>query len=86
MVPAFLFLDQPSQVYFPDTYNKDNVDRKNVENIYRAILHELDAIKANSGNEAQVIVLDHAGGLDLGEFNYDDYVRKDWHGDGTGLI
>lgn len=86
VVPAFVFLDQPSQVYFPDTYNKDNIDRKNVENIYRAIIRELHAIKANSESEAQVIVLDHAGGLDLGEFNYDEYVRKDWHGTGTGLI
>lgn len=80
VVPSFLFLDQPSQVYFPNTFSADNVDKKNVENIYISIINELEAIKKESGSEAQVIILDHANDLDLGEYNFSDYVRKNWHG------
>jgi len=80
VVPSFLFLDQPSQVYFPSSFDKDNVDKKNVENIYISIIRELETIREESGVDAQVIVLDHASDLDLGEYNFDDYVRRDWHG------
>ena len=85
VVPSFLFLDQPSQVYFPNTFNNDNIDKKNVENIYMFIIKELDIIKEESGVGSQIIVLDHASGLDLGDSNFSDYVRKDWH-DGNALI
>ncbi len=86
VVPSFLFLDQPSQVYFPDQFNKENEDKKNVENIYITIIKELEAIKEESGVEPQVIVLDHASDLNLGKYNFGTYVRRDWHVKGKALI
>lgn len=81
VVPSFLFLDQPSQVYFPskfgDSEHKDN-DIRQVEKVYTAILDELEAIKLAAGFLPQVIVTDHADNLDLGTYNFNDYVRKRW--------
>jgi len=80
VIPSFLFLDQPSQVYFPNTFNKHNIDKINVENIYISIIKELEAIQEETGVKSQVIVLDHASDLNLGDYNFSDYVRRDWHG------
>ncbi len=81
VVPSFLFLDQPSQVYFPSDFNleeaKDN-DIKQVEKVYIAILEELDEIEKKAGFLPQIIVTDHADKLNLGKYNFDNYVRKRW--------
>lgn len=81
VVPSFLFLDQPSQVYFPsefgDSENK-NHDIRQVEKVYVAILDEINEIKEISGYFPQVIVTDHADNLDLGKYSFNDYVRKRW--------
>lgn len=81
VVPSFLFLDQPSQVYFPSKFgegeNKDN-DIKQVEKIYIAILDEVEEVNKKVGFRPQVIVTDHADNLDLGQYNFNDYVRKRW--------
>ncbi len=81
VVPSFLFLDQPSQVYFPSKFGesetKDN-DIKQVEKVYSAILDELNEIQQSAGYLPQVIVTDHADNLDLGKYNFDEYVRKRW--------
>ena len=79
VVPSFLFLDQPSQVYFPDNFSQDNIDKKNVENIYVSIINELSEIEDEVGFKPQVIVLDHANDLDLGEYKFSSFIRKDWH-------
>lgn len=86
VVPTFLFLDQPSQVYFPQNFDEHDNDKKNVEKVYIEIIKELEAIKSDTGFEPQVIVLDHASGLDLKDFKFIDYVREDWHKVGDALI
>lgn len=53
-VPRFLFLDQPSQVYFPTS--PDDIDMKAVSTIYRFIN---DQVNEHQG-KMQVIVVDHA--------------------------
>lgn len=83
-VPSILFLDQPSQVYFPS--GTDNTDLEKVGQIYKTMLDELFLIKENTGILPQIIVADHI--KDLGEENvnlYDDYFKANWR-DGEGLI
>ncbi len=89
VIPSFLFLDQPSQVYFPSTFgvgeNRDN-DIKQVEKIYIAILNEIDEVNNKVGFKPQVIVTDHADNLELGEYNFNDYVRKRWTPEGDKAL
>ena len=80
-VPRFLFLDQPSQVYFPSesSENNNNRDDEEVRNIYRFIIDQVDALN----HELQVIIVDHA------DFE-DDFFKANlceywWH-DNTKLI
>ena len=85
-VPNFLFIDQPSQVYFPrDVDSRDN-DIKKVENIYIQIVKSLKEGRKESGKYSQVIVLDHADNLDLKEYHYKRYVRANWYEDDNALI
>lgn len=88
-VPTFLFLDQPSQVYFPSEFKfKKDSDIKAVEDIYIAILDEIKSINKQAGFEPQVIITDHADKLDLGEYEFESYVCKRWKEDSPekGLI
>ena len=62
-VPSFLFLDQPSQVYFPEGASEEDMDIKAVEGIYNFIF---DRVRENQGG-LQVIIVDHAK-LDAEEF------------------
>jgi len=85
-VPNFLFIDQPSQVYFPrDVDSRDN-DIKKVENIYIQIVKSLKEGRKESGKYSQVIVLDHADNLDLKGYRYKRYVRANWYEDDDALI
>jgi hypothetical protein len=63
-VPAFLMLDQPSQVYFPTKLagrkrdiDLDEDDRSRV----RAIFAELARVVSSTKGQLQLIVVDHAG-------------------------
>lgn len=81
-VPAFLFLDQPSQVYFPVTMEKlqpGSEDYKAVENIYAFIN---DRVNEEDG-ELQVIVVDHAR---LQNKIFDKSVIENWHKVDDNLI
>jgi hypothetical protein len=81
-VPNFLFLDQPSQVYFPSDFkDSDDNDIQNVANIYIAILDSLRDGRKESGRYSQVIVLDHADNLNLEHYKYSRYVRASWFGE-----
>ncbi len=83
-VPSILFLDQPSQVYFPS--GKDNNDIEKVGQIYETILDYITKIEEESGIAPQIIIADHI--KDLGENNielYGHYFKADWR-DGSGLI
>lgn len=77
-VPVFLFLDQPSQVYFPPETNDQNVDSQEVRKIYDFIF---DRIKELSSN-MQVIIVDHA---DVNEKYFQDSIVEKWW-DGTKLV
>lgn len=80
-MPSFLFLDQPSQVYFPDSYSQVSEDTERVQEIYINILREIHRIRADAGYYPQVIVLDHAVNLNLGEYNFSKFIRANWHAD-----
>ncbi|MEL7006531.1 MAG: DUF3732 domain-containing protein, partial [Bacteroidota bacterium] len=80
-IPTFLFLDQPSQVYFPSDFDlevgSDN-DIEQVEKIYIAIIDRIYGIKKVFGYAPQVIITDHADRLDLGSHNFEDFVVRRW--------
>ncbi len=84
-VPRFLFLDQPSQVYFPAERDVDGTgallddeDRIAVTKIFKLIWDVLQAL----GGQFQVIVTEHA---DLAEDWYQSAVVERWR-NGEALI
>ncbi len=88
-IPAFLFLDQPSQVYFPSGFKKireKDSDLKEVENIFNTITSLLNFIEEKAGFMPQVIILEHADELDLKDVDFEKIVRKRWKNNGEKLI
>jgi hypothetical protein len=92
VVPSFLMIDQPSQVYFPRTAKKEElVDEdavefddniKQVRKIFKVLNEELDIIEELKGFRPQIIVLEHANDND-----FRDYIIRDWDkSKGQGLI
>jgi len=70
-VPAFLFIDQPSQVYFPEAWpsadrapNGKNESAKSadIEGVHR-IFAALSQFMERSGNDFQIVVTEHAGSI-----------------------
>ena len=103
LVPSILFLDQPSQVYFPATVdvsedgfdaeglkkleNKSaDEDLKAVTNLFIQIINVINTIKNEYGFMPQIIISDHADHLDLGEYNFNDYVVSRWRGKDQGFV
>ena len=103
LVPSILFLDQPSQVYFPATVDvsEDGFDAKSlkklenksadedlkaVTNLFIQIINVINTIKDEYGFKPQIIISDHADYLDLGEYNFNDYVVSRWRGKEQGFI
>ena len=64
-VPRFLFIDQPSQVYFPSDLDAQNTDIEEVNNLYQFIINRVKELD----NKFQVIIVDHAN-LANEEFSY----------------
>jgi hypothetical protein len=84
-VPRFLFLDQPSQVYFPAELDVDgnleaiaDSDRAAVSRMFRFVFGVVEAL----ANRFQVVLTEHA---DINEPWYQDAVRERWRG-GNALI
>ena len=82
--------DQPSQVYFPQGDDKNDVitqaDLKAVNKMYTTIFDEMKLIEKETGILPQIIIVDHVDGNNLeckGEFN--EYVRCNWR-NGKALI
>ena len=79
-VPGFLFLDQPSQVYFPEgSIADEDMDTQAVSDVFKFIrtrVSELDG-------KMQVIVVDHAK-LDDDDFRSE--IIEDWKYTGKKLI
>ncbi len=79
-VPRFLFLDQPSQVYFPEGSSADeDMDIQAVTKVFDFIRERVSELDG----EMQVIVVDHAK-LDSDEFKAD--VVEDWKNTGIKLV
>ena len=81
-VPTFLFLDQPSQVYFPMTMKElplDSEDYKAVENIYTFINNRVN----EENKKLQVIIVDHAY---LQNRIFAESVIENWHKVDDNLI
>ncbi len=77
-VPGFLFLDQPSQVYFPPETNDQNVDSQEIREIYDFIFARVKELAP----ALQVIIVDHA---DINEKGFQNAVIEKWW-DGTKLV
>ncbi|MBR6658721.1 MAG: DUF3732 domain-containing protein [Paludibacteraceae bacterium] len=103
LVPSILFLDQPSQVYFPATVDvsEDGFDAKGlkklenksadedlkaVTNLFIQIINVINTIKDEYGFMPQIIISDHADYLDLGEYDFNDYVVSRWRGKDQGFV
>lgn len=70
-VPRFLFLDQPSQVYFPSELDEKQIDWNEVNIMYQFIIDR--TIELNG--KLQVIVVDHA---DLKEDSFRQFICENW--------
>lgn len=55
-VPRFLFLDQPSQVYFPSELDEKQIDWNEVNKMYQFIIDRTNDLNG----KLQVIIVDHA--------------------------
>ncbi|WBL26783.1 DUF3732 domain-containing protein [Zunongwangia sp. HGR-M22] len=92
IIPSFLMIDQPSQVYFPRTAKKSELDSEDVENydenikqvinIFTVLNEEIQLIYKNTKVKPQIIVLEHAK-----ENDFKEYIIRDWiKSEGGGLI
>ena len=85
-------MDQPSQVYFPNTSQKfsdtvkEDENIKQVTNIFNVLVSELNYINKNFKFLPQVLVLEHADDLKLKDVKFEDLVRRRWLKDGEKLI
>jgi len=93
IIPSFLMIDQPSQVYFPRTAKKtelnDSEDEEKydenieqVKNIFKVLNEEIELIYKNTKIKPQIIVLEHAN-----DPCFKGFIIKDWvKSKGDGLI
>lgn len=100
VIPPILFIDQPSQVYFPvqnDVINEFNAialkgglnadeDLQQVSNLYSQILKFIDEIYIQYGVKPQIIISDHADNLQLDGYEFEAYVKARWRHESDGLI
>jgi hypothetical protein len=96
-MPLLLFLDQPSQVYFPQgtkeiLENDDEVkikrhkDIEAVNNMYQTIFKEILDITEQTGITPQVIIVDHVDGEELlVKDTFKQNTVRDWR-EGRALI
>ena len=78
-VPSFLFLDQPSQVYFPSELDEKNIDLDEVKKIYQFIVDRTIELEG----DLQVIIVDHAN---LINDYFQQYICEDWWQTDKNLI
>lgn len=92
-MPLTMFFDQPSQVYFPqgtieknDRNELSDSDLKAVNQMYKTIFDEINAIGKDTGFLPQILIVDHVDGQDLEiKAEFASYVRRDWR-NGKALI
>lgn len=84
-MPLIMFFDQPSQVYFPDSIDKNKNTEQSisditaVNNMYKTIFNEIDSIKTDTGILPQLIIVDHVDGelLEVKK-QFREYRRYNW--------
>ena len=76
-VPRFLFIDQPSQIYFANT---EDIDKQKVKEMYEFIFKRVAELKG----DLQVIIVDHAD-LSQDNHNFHEYLLEVWR-DGNKFI
>lgn len=89
ILPSLIFLDQPSQVYFPEekdfTGNNITGDMLVVENIYKTIIEFIDSWNELEETKIQVIIVDHF--YDHNDWFQDKLLEKRWESSkNIGLI
>lgn len=80
-VPRFLFLDQPSQVYFPSDLDEKHIDWNEVNKMYQFIIKRTEEME----EQLQVIIVDHAEPNENKEF-YKKYICENWWPIGKNLV
>ena len=95
-IPSLLFLDQPSQVYFPAQKDKGESFKPEEESLHEAdddlaavnnVFSLLYGFCKDHHNEYQIIVTDHADDLTIrGLDNFKSIVRARWRKSGEGLV
>ena len=78
-VPSFLFLDQPSQVYFPTELDTRQIDKNAVDAIYKFIIDRTNELNG----KLQVIVVDHAS---LINESFRSLICENWWLDDQNLV
>ena len=83
-VPNFLFLDQPSQVYFPSETDEKKTDLKAVAKMYQFIVDRTIELQGNF----QIIIVDHANLEDASFSNafFKEYICEDWWPSDENLV
>jgi hypothetical protein len=76
-------IDQPSQVYFPRTTKKNQLDSEEkekydenveqVKNIFKVLNEEIELIEVSAGFKPQIIVLEHAN-----DDEFKQFIIRDW--------
>lgn len=77
--PRFLFLDQPSQVYFPSELDEKHIDWDEVSKMYQFIIDRTNELS----EKLQVIIVDHAN---LKEGSFRKFVCENWWPINNNLI
>lgn len=79
-VPRFVFLDQPSQVYFPSKEKNDaNRDSEAVKRIYRFLIDHVSSLD----KKMQIIIVDHAYFSDK---YFSEHVIENWNKEEDNLV
>ena len=78
-VPRFMFLDQPSQVYFPSELDEKKTDWNAVNKMYQFVIDRTNELQG----QLQVIIVDHA---DLENDSFREYIRENWWSDDKNLV
>lgn len=88
-IPSIMFFDQPSQVYFPEGKDENDIPTKDldaVSNIYTTIFNEIKSIEKETGILPQIIIVDHVDGGHLNcKEEFESYIRCNWR-NGSALI
>jgi hypothetical protein len=75
-VPGFIFIDQPSQVYFPSESDELKEDWEMIHRLYSFLFNRVSEQKSN----LQLIIVDHA---DLKDAQFKGAVVEDWLDNGS---